>query len=217
MACEHTIGVVRMMSATARIRRSLRGCSLKPSLRLDLFEEGYCLDLFGFLIALPFMDRWAREPKECMESWGVYYFERSVVFCWRERTKHVHMPWSYDHISHTVRRDDGTWTKYVASYDSGEPDGREVQEFDYAYTLKSGEVQKRKASVYVDRREWRQKWLKWCPLFAKVRTSIDVTFSDEVGERTGSWKGGCVGCGYDLRPNETMEMALRRMESERKF
>lgn len=47
--------------------------------------------------------------------------------------------------------------------------------------------------------------------------SIDVEFNAEVGERTGSWKGGCIGCGYQMNPNETPLQALRRMEAERKF
>jgi hypothetical protein len=88
---------------------------------------------------------------------------------------------------------------------------------DYTYTLRNGTVQHRKAKIGVEEREWRQKWLKWCPWFAKVSRTIDVNFDDEVGERTGSWKGGCTGCGYDLRPDETPLECLRRMERERKF
>ncbi len=38
-----------------------------------------------------------------------------------------------------------------------------------------------------------------------------------VGERTGSWKGGTIGCGNDLLPGETMEQSLRRMERDRTF
>jgi hypothetical protein len=44
-----------------------------------------------------------------------------------------------------------------------------------------------------------------------------IEFNDEVGERTGSWKGGTLGCGYNLLPNETPLECLRRMEKERKF
>jgi hypothetical protein len=201
-----------------RISRSLRGCTLQPSLRLSLFEDGFCLNLFGFLIALPFLDRWAREPREVVESWGVYYDDgHSVVWCWGDYCKFFYMPWQFTHIGWQVRRPDGTWAKRVASYDRGEPDGREVFVLPYRYTLRSGEVQERTATIHVERGEWRRKFLKWCPWFAMVRTSIDITFSDEVGEHTGSWKGGCIGTGYDMKPGETAEQCLRRMESERKF
>lgn len=216
-----------------RVKQSLRDCRAELSLRLCLFEEEFCLDLFGFLIALPFLDRWHREPHEIMESWGVYYHESSVVWCWGDYTKFFHMPWDYDHIKHEVMRPDGSWVPFVGSWETGEPvkntdgkvvfegfkepDGRWVGVYSYRYTLKSGEVQERTATVYVERREWRQKWLKWTPLFAKVRKSIDYTFSDEVGERAGSWKGGCISSGETMRKGETPEQTFRRMERERVF
>jgi hypothetical protein len=203
-----------------RISRSLRDCRLKPSLRLCLFEEEFCLDLFGFLVALPFLDRWRREPHEIMESWGVYYSERSVVWCWGDYCKFFHMPWDLVHLrdAHQVLRADGTWAPFVGSWERDkQPDRRHAQNFSYQYTLKSGEVQHRTATIWVERREWRQKWLRWCPWFAKKSQYIKIEFSDEVGERTGSWKGGCVGCAYDMLPGETPEQTLRRMEAERKF
>ena len=48
-------------------------------------------------------------------------------------------------------------------------------------------------------------------------TMCFVSFSDEVGEKSGSWKGGTVGCGFEINPNESMIDALRRMESTREF
>jgi hypothetical protein len=88
--------------------------------------------------------------------------------------------------------------------------------YDYAYTLKSGEVQHRKATVYVYRRFWRARWWPLIPR-TKVRTCINVNFDAEVGEGTGSWKGGCTGCGWELMQGETPRMALKRMEMTRKF
>jgi hypothetical protein len=208
-----------------RIRRSLEGCTFKPSLRLCLFNEtGYCLDLFGFLIALPFLDRFAYEPHEMMESWGVYLngveaqwrFD-SIVFCWGNHTKFVYMPWEFTHIKSEVRRADGTWAKRVQSYEAGEPDNREVLTFPYRHVCRSGTVQETTATVYVERMEWRRKWTKRLPWFAKVRQSIYVQFADELGDAAGSWKGGCIGCGWNMLPGETAEQTLRRMESERTF
>lgn len=90
------------------------------------------------------------------------------------------------------------------------------RDYDYTYTLKSGEVQKRKATVYVDRMTWR---MRWWPVFRGkvVRTSISFNFDGEVGEETGSWKGGCIGSGYEMKPGEAPLETLRRMEAERKF
>lgn len=72
-------------------------------------------------------------------------------------------------------------------------------------------------TIYVEEREWRPKWLKWTSLFAYVRRTIDIHFSKEVGKRKGSWKGGTLGCGYTLLPNEEPVDCLKRMEKERKF
>lgn len=56
---------------------------------------------------------------------------------------------------------------------------------------------------------WIEDCMKW--------RGIDVDFDGEVGERTGSWKGGTVGCSYESRPGETPVQTLRRMERERRF
>lgn len=88
--------------------------------------------------------------------------------------------------------------------------------YDYKYTLKNGEVQHRKATVFVERRTWRMRWWPLLP-FKKVSTSIDVAFDSEVGDRSGSWKGGCTGCGYEMKHGETPLECLRRMERERTF
>lgn len=84
----------------------------------------------------------------------------------------------------------------------------------YKYTLKNGSVQHRTATYFVERRIW--SW-KWVPFIKTVNTTIDVKFNDEVGEKSGSWKGGCIGCGYSILKGETPLECLKRMEIERKF
>lgn len=49
------------------------------------------------------------------------------------------------------------------------------------------------------------------------RRVIEIEFDGEVGERTGSWKGGTIGCSYKMQEDKTIEQCLRRMERERKF
>lgn len=204
-----------------RITRSLEGCRFKPSLKLCMFEDGFCLDLFGFLIALPFMDRYLREPKEMMESWGVYLNDgwrwNAIVWCWGDYVKFFHMPWQFTHIKTEVRRHDGSFVKAAGGYGAADPDKRRYWTMPFMYVLQNGTVQNRTATMYVERREWRRRWTKWLPLFAMVRTSLWIDFDDEVGEGTGSWKGGTVGCGWDLRRGETVPQAFKRMEATRKF
>lgn len=192
------------------------------SMELCLFEEGYSLQLFGVWI---YLCRASREPHEMMESWGFTFFERTIHLNWGDACKIVHLPWDLDWFKTEHMLVDGSFVvesgrtrfrKRISNIYSGD---RYRQEFPYHYTLESGEVQERIATVMVDRRSWCWRgfpfwFLRW-PL--KVRTSIDIRFNDEVGERTGSWKGGVQGTGYDLLPNETPEQCLRRFERNEKL
>jgi hypothetical protein len=92
-----------------------------------------------------------------------------------------------------------------------------LETYPYKYTLKSGKEQNVLATVRVQKREWRPKWFKWTKLFRHVSKDIEIEFNSEVGEETGSWKCGCIGCGYKMLPGETPLDTLRRMEKERKF
>lgn len=141
-------------------------------------------------------------------------------YCWD-------FPWTFKHhlteiMSHSciaaqvpIWNDKGK--RFMDSYPERKVAEESVSEtYDYTYVLKNRTIQKRKAKVYCDRMTWRAKWWPVIPI-QKVRTSISVTFNDEVGEKTGSWKGGCIGCGYDMQDGETPLDTLRRMERERKF
>ena len=103
--------------------------------------------------------------------------------------------------------------------DSRDHPDRYKETFDYCYILESGEVQNRTVEVTVERMTYAWYWPWMLGIFrpSVTRTWICVNFSEEVGEEVGSWKGGCIGCGYTLRSGETPEQCLRRMERERKF
>lgn len=160
-------------------------------------------------------EAWCRE----WQKWGFTLCGPGVHFHWNEVYKIWDIPYfSKVHQRHEVRRADGSWVPFVGSWEQGkEPDGREEFRYPYAYRLRNGTMQHRNATVFVERRAWRPKWFTWTRLFENCRQSIDVWFNDEVGERTGSWKGGCLGCGYEMLPGETPEQTLRRMERERVF
>lgn len=158
-------------------------------------------------------------------SWGFTFFDRSVQLKWGDKCKIIDMPWARGTcIRSSNLLKDGTWSHEMTRDRISYSDRRDfladkewVEDYPYRYVLRSGEVQERTATVKVEEREWRQHWLKWTKAFALVQRTISIDFSDEVGERSGSWKGGCTGCNYELKPNETPEQCLRRMESERKF
>jgi len=165
-------------------------------------------------------------------QYGFTFHDRALHLNWRTRNKVLFLPWSYewcytevlDYSGRVVWRESRSDRKErpaMVCHDGlddftvrAEIQKRVSRVFPYVYRLSSGEEQHREARVSVERRAWGYRWFPF-PLF--VRNSIDVEFSDEVGERTGSWKGGCLGCGYDMKKGETPEECLRRMERERIF
>jgi hypothetical protein len=70
------------------------------------------------------------------------------------------------------------------------------------------------ATTKIEEREWAHGtgWFRWLSLFRRnmVRRSLDMNFSKETGRRKGSWKGGTVGTGIEMRAGELHEAAFRR-------
>ena len=159
-----------------------------------------------------------------------YDMDRAYGFTFADTGLHVHFggtrvfwyPWSWDHYKH--------WEVVAGgSYASGELFFIELprrmnhgelatkNSVPYTYARKNGDIQKVTATYYVSRQEWRWYWFGWLSWPRKVSTSIVVEFSAEIGEGIDTWKGGTLGCGYELLPDETPLECLRRMERERKF
>lgn len=190
-----------------------------PRLGLELqlnqggyFSQNYSINicfLWGaFHIVLPFKTK--REESCEWLTYGLMYYEKSFVWRWGDLYKSWDIPfvsWEFDF--HLVKTDSGEFETY--SYDMPQAK-KEV--FDYTYILNNGDMQKVKATCTEELWQWHRKWFR---LSRMIRRSIDISFSGEVGEEAGSWKGGCIGCGYDMLPGETVEQCLRRMEKERKF
>lgn len=138
------------------------------------------------------------------------------------KTKHYDMPWHLEWYRSSALRKDGNWEHEFRGdrksfYEDKWNDILWSEPYPYTYVRKHGEVQERTATLKVEEREWRPKWLMWTSLFAHTSRTIGIRFNDEVGERTGSWKGGTTGCSYEMKDGELPLQALRRMESERKF
>jgi len=176
------------------------------------FDQRYSVDvclLWGmFNIKLPVK---TSKPEGCeWDTYGFNFFEDSMIWRWGRSYRSWRLPfisWEFNH--HKVRNTSGEWVPYV--YDD-KSTHRETHK--YTYTLSSGDVQDRKATCYKEVRQWHRKWV---PFIKMTKECISIDFNDEVGEESGSWKGGCTSCGYDLLPNESIKSCLRRMERERKF
>ena len=185
--------------------------------RIMQYHDDYTLIVtlfyFTFYISLP---HFGYNFKTWDRAWGVYWHASAIWFCWGKKIKSFNMPWSWDFIKHEVLNKDGEWEK-AADICSDIGDGRVLEKYPYGYMLDKGVLQRRTATIYVERREWRWKWFKWLGWPKRVAKTIDVKFDKEVGEESGSYKGGVLGCGYDMLPNETAEECLIRMEIHRKF
>lgn len=153
-------------------------------------------------------DAWDRDEP----AWGIRADREHAWFRWGAKSRLLDWPWMLHTLAYEMQMADGSWEsvfKHEAS--------PRTEDHPYSYTLKSGEVQKRTATVSKRRHVLTYagtRWLRW-PRW--IRESIEVQFDGEVGERSGSWKGGTIGCGYTMLPGETPLQTLRRMEVERVF
>jgi hypothetical protein len=135
-------------------------------------------------------------------SWGQW----SKHWDWAFRKQRL--TWEYEHA-------DGSWRDMRASWRSERTP--KTERHSYTYKLKSGQSQIVTASISRERTMMSRRYLHRIGWPKEQIESIDVSFSGEVGERAGSWKGGCIGCGYTAQPGETPLQTLRRMERDRKF
>lgn len=189
----------------------------------------------NMFLRLPFPAR--GHDGEMSDNWGFSLTNddvglrfNAIHLNWHTKTKIIYLPWAWEFHSHEVLTPAGKWVKADSTMwdwtlrepvgygrSNAGPDGRRFELLPYHYRLRDDEVQNVMAAVSVGRMEWRWRWLMWLPWPAMKRTSIDVHFEHQVGERAGSWKGGCTGCGYEMKPGETPKQCLRRMERERAF
>lgn len=190
---------------------------------------------YEYFISLPFKTG-INDAGMNSKSFGFYFYGEGVncadniVFLYKKKTKFIYFPWAYEWFRTSCLRKDGDWESEQKNI---KKDGKIIRKdfyetekwesilfsetHDYTYMLNSGHIQKRMATIKVEEREWRMRWLMWTNFRNKKRRVIDVDFSDEVGERSGSYKGGTLGCSYEMLKNETPLECLRRMERERKF
>jgi hypothetical protein len=201
------------------------------------YTGGGCSDRDLLIISVPFLFKlYIHTSKEKDNPWDsegwsygfyVYTWVDDVVFEWGYKRLRLEFPWmlkwqkteilDFDKNVLSVRT-----TKDKKVYETGSKFDQEEKvkkniekDYPYTYILRNGKVQNRIATIRcVEKWTWGWKWFPWKRF---VRTWIEVRFNNEVGEKSDSWKGGCIGCSYDMLPNETPEQCLKRMEKEQKF
>lgn len=215
-------------------------------LKIGAYEDVHLflgLIFFGWYIKLP--DRLQRFfPGGCGIDRHAYGFTwrwaeslPGIFWNWGARSGIIAMPWELEHIRTEYLGTDGQWWDARAQPDHYSrrlgrnpytgPDGppKWSEQHPYRYLLSSGEVQERIATITRRRAFHGRHWFGSGPVSSLLRKimpmkrfeSIDVEFNGEVGDRSGSWKGGCIGCSYDIKPEESPRAALMRMQRERRF
>ncbi len=191
----------------------------RPRINLDLF-------FFNLTIILPFRNKWTDEcdpPK-----WGIAVHNNTFwIYRGGKGTENGGGKWwtfnfpilTKEWVRTSILLKDDTWEHErpgdkKALYNDEWKQKQAVWHYNYVDQYDGAIIP---TTIYVEEREWRPKWLTWTKLFATVNRTIDVHFSDEVGRKKGSWKGGCMGCGHDMLPNEEPLDCLKRMEVERVF
>lgn len=165
-------------------------------------------------------------------AWGAVYMEDALMvyhggggnFEGGPKTKLFYMPWSLQWCRTSTLLDDGTWYNdtYSNRYNSAGYDNTHKQNAVMEWKEVHPFVDKYDdttvlATIGIVEREWRRKWLMWTPLFGLKRKTIKIEFDQEVGRHKGEWKGGTIGCSYEMIGNETPLECLTRMQIEREF
>lgn len=186
------------------------------------------ISIFGWhsMFSLP----WSHK-RDCFkeEKWyGVFVHDKTIFGQWGWKMKGWELPFVSYGIAVRWERYKGDPDSYIISsqdkknwglhpsrtnYKGGCQDPT-TWEYDYTDPY-DGEVVPCK--FWVEEIEWRRKWLHWTKMFSKTTRFIEIEFSKEMGSRKGTWKGGTIGCGYDLLPDEHPRDCIRRMEKEYKF
>lgn len=161
-----------------------------------------------------------RGTEDWNASYGIHTVDHDAIHLnWRTRCRIIHLPWAWSHVRWSVFDADGRKRPCIHEYGSPKAykDGRHVETHPFVYVLRSGEIQNRTATIHGEELEWRWRWFKWLPWPRLIKRSIAISFSEEVGERTGSWKGGTIGCSFEWRDGENMRACLQRMQHTREF
>lgn len=185
-----------------------------PALEIACFNDEHNtlivgLVLFKLFLKIPLL---VSDGYDIEKGYGFSFQTDALHFHWGTKTRVFWYPWTWDHYRTSILRPDGSVWEYKSKrYGSNVPEVLK-EKHPYNYLMRDGSVQSCTATVYGDEMEWRLRCAKWLPWPHKIRRSINVDFSEELGPGRGSWKGGVTGTGYEWRHDETMQQALRRME-----
>jgi hypothetical protein len=147
-----------------------------------------------------------------------------------DHTKVFWYPWNLEHKRTTFYSLDGSksWT----NTNDHESDWKDIRDLQYKFKnreeswdcyLEYSDIFK--YETYIDPYDNKEipvryhivemEWRRFnCPFLKHIRRTIEIDFKDEVGPKKGSWKGGTIGMGFTMLPNESHEDAWKRFQKE---
>ena len=197
---------------------------------------------FTFAFTIPIKSKYNDEFNS--PSYEIYIFEKTLTVRWWMKTLiWWQLPFiTWEHMKHKAECHINVYNPEILGYISTKiletkekiyQENETINKITIPY-IDSYDGTVVNATVWKEYRIWKRKWLTWLP-FKEPETCLDKTlpkwlwwtesrrdyieieFDKEVGRKKGTWKGGVLGCSYDLKPGETAEECLKRMEKERKF
>ena len=156
-------------------------------------------------------------------KYSMYFYMNEFYICYGRKSKSFELPWSLNWIKTSELGKNGEWyhetkNNRMEFWDKDKwEDKLFIETYPYKYTTNMGVIQECLATIKVKEREWRWHWFTWLKWTSKIRKDIEIEFSQDIGEKKGSYKGGITTYSYNMRPNESPYECLKRMENERRF
>lgn len=150
------------------------------------------------MVRLPFV-RPFKDESYCSESrwWGMFFHpfmsdhKHISIYYGGETAKYIDMPWQWEFVGR------------------GDESAKERRQFYCKYEDKMVD-----AVTFTQEFYYRWKWLQWFKPWKITVKRVDIEFSEEVGSRCGTWKGGTLGLSCPIGIGQSVESKLNELQAK---
>ncbi len=174
-------------------------------------EDGTLGLQLGFLKVFLSRDAWSWSVPGCIDEWdlsvqvhgGRLWISKGRTPYMRRRKgwpRSFALPWfEWKHVHRTEDIEHGT------------------HPYTYQWKFEPGTVQHVTATVSEYTHTWQLRFAGVRLPWYRVSRTLWCNFSEEMGDRRDSYKGGATGAGFEIRKGEKWEQGYTRMQKERNF